>query len=78
MTKFLTEENVNQLLEKDDALDSLQEIFLASSEGKIINLPRLVQEGLAIDLRACNNYINGLQAAAKINCPTLCILGDKD
>ena len=40
MTKFLTEDNVNQLLEMDDALDSLQEIFLASSEGKIINLPR--------------------------------------
>ncbi len=40
MAKFLTEENVNQLLEMDDALDSLEEIFLASSEGGIINLPR--------------------------------------
>ena len=45
---------------------------------KIINSPRQVQEGLAVDLRACNDYKNGLQAAAKINCPTLCILGDKD
>ena len=45
---------------------------------KIINSPRQVQEGLAVDLRACNDYKNGLGAAAKINCPTLCILGDKD
>ena len=39
---------------------------------------RQVQEGLAVDLRACNDYKNGLEAAAKISCPTLCILGDKD
>jgi len=45
---------------------------------KIINSPRQVQEGLAVDLRACNNYRNGLKAASNINCPTLCILGDKD
>jgi len=45
---------------------------------KIINSPRQVQEGLAVDLRACNDYKNGLGAAAKISCPTLCILGDKD
>ena len=45
---------------------------------KIINSPRQVQEGLAVDLRACNDYKNGLEAAAKISCPTLCILGDKD
>jgi len=45
---------------------------------KIINSPREVQEGLAIDLRACNNYKNGSTAAETINCPTLCILGDKD
>jgi len=45
---------------------------------KIINSPRQVQEGLAVDLRACNNYTNGLKAASNINCPTLCILGDKD
>ena len=45
---------------------------------KIINSPRQVQEGLAVDLRACNNYKNGLQAASKVDCPTLCILGDKD
>ena len=45
---------------------------------KIINSPRQVQEGLAIDLRACNNYKNGSKATEIINCPTLCILGDKD
>jgi len=45
---------------------------------KIINSPRQVQEGLAVDLRACNNYKNGSKAASNINCPTLCILGDKD
>ena len=45
---------------------------------KIINSPRQVQEGLAVDLRACNDYKNGLKATANINCPTLCILGDKD
>ena len=45
---------------------------------KIINSPRQVQEGLAVDLRACNNYKNGLIAASNVICPTLCILGDKD
>ena len=45
---------------------------------KIINSPRQVQEGLAVDLRACNEYKNGLKAAANVKCPTLCILGDKD
>jgi len=45
---------------------------------KIINSPRQVQEGLAVDLRACNEYKNGLKATENVNCPTLCILGDKD
>jgi len=45
---------------------------------KIINSPRQVQEGLAVDLRACNNYKNGLETVANVSCPTLCILGDKD
>jgi len=45
---------------------------------KIINSPRQVQEGLAVDLRACNNYKNGSLAAEEISCPTLCVLGDKD
>ena len=33
---------------------------------------------MAVDLRACNNYKNGLQATTNVSCPTLCILGDKD
>jgi len=45
---------------------------------KIINSPRQVQEGLAVDLRACNNYKNGLKNTSNVKCPTLCILGDKD
>jgi pimeloyl-ACP methyl ester carboxylesterase len=45
---------------------------------KIINSPRQIQEGLSVDLRACNNYKNGSKAASEINCPTLCMLGDKD
>lgn len=33
---------------------------------------------LAADLNACNAYQAGLDAAAKITCPTLCILAEKD
>ena len=33
---------------------------------------------LAVDLRACNNYKNGSKAAETVNCPTLCMLGEKD
>ena len=33
---------------------------------------------LAIGLNACNNYRNGIKAAEKILCPTLCILGNED
>ena len=45
---------------------------------KIINSPRQVQEGLAVDLKACNEYKNGSLAASNINIPVLCILGEKD
>ena len=45
---------------------------------KIINSPRNIREVLAIDLIACNNYKNGLEAIKKINCPTLFILGELD
>ena len=45
---------------------------------KIINSSRQVQEGLAVDLRACNNYKNGSKAVETVSCPTLCVLGDKD
>lgn len=33
---------------------------------------------LAADLKACNAYNKGLEAAAKIECPTLCVLAEKD
>jgi len=37
-----------------------------------------VKNALGVDFRACNNYINGFEAAKKIKCPTINILGDKD
>ncbi len=45
---------------------------------KIINSPRDIREILAIDLIACNNYMNGLEALKRINCPTLFIFGELD
>lgn len=33
---------------------------------------------LAVDLKACSAYSNGLNAAAKITCPSVCILAEKD
>ncbi len=45
---------------------------------KIINSSREVSEILAIDLVACNNYKNGINAAKKIHCPTLFIFGEID
>ena len=45
---------------------------------KIVNSARDIREVLAVDLNACNNYKNGENAIKKINCPTLCILGDLD
>jgi pimeloyl-ACP methyl ester carboxylesterase len=45
---------------------------------KIIQSPRDISEILAVDLRACNNYSNGSEAAKTINLPTLLILGELD
>ncbi len=45
---------------------------------KIINSPREVSQILAVDLKVCNNYKNGITAAKNIRCPTLFILGDLD
>ena len=45
---------------------------------KIINSPRNIREVLAIDLIACNNYINGSEALRSIKCPTLFIFGELD
>jgi len=33
---------------------------------------------LGVDLKACNNYINGLESAEKLTVPALIILGDQD
>ena len=45
---------------------------------KIIQSPRDISEILAVDLIACNNYLNGSEAAKKINLPSLVILGELD
>ena len=45
---------------------------------KIIQSPRDISEILAVDLIACNNYVNGFEAAKKINLPSLVILGELD
>ena len=45
---------------------------------KIINSSREVKEILATDLKACNNYKNGKEASAAIDCPTLLIFGALD
>lgn len=43
---------------------------------------RLLERGapgvLGIDLKACNDYADGLDAAAKVECPTLLLLGEAD
>ena len=45
---------------------------------KIIQSPRDISEILAVDLKACNNYLNGSEAAKTINLPTLFIFGELD
>jgi pimeloyl-ACP methyl ester carboxylesterase len=45
---------------------------------KIIQSPRDISEILAVDLIACNNYQNGLDAAKAINCPAMFIFGELD
>ena len=45
---------------------------------KIIQSPRDISEILAVDLKACNNYLNGSEAAKTINLPSLLILGELD
>ena len=46
--------------------------------GGTIVLNGSVQGALGVDFRACDNYKNGFEAAKKIQCPTINILGDKD
>tara|TARA_B100002051_G_scaffold268576_1_gene298628 strand:- start:1023 stop:1799 length:777 start_codon:yes stop_codon:yes gene_type:complete len=45
---------------------------------KILNSSREVREVLAVDLIACNNYKNGLNAVKKVKCPTFFIFGELD
>ena len=45
---------------------------------KIIQSPNDISKILAVDLIACNNYTNGLDAAKGINCPTMLIFGQLD
>jgi len=37
-----------------------------------------ISDNLGVDFRACDNYKNGFEAAKKIKCPTINILGDED
>ena len=45
---------------------------------KIINSSREIKEILSVDLKACNNYKNGKEASANIDCPTMLIFGALD
>ena len=45
---------------------------------KIIQSPRDISEILAVDLKACNNYLNGSEAAKDIEFPSMLILGELD
>ena len=45
---------------------------------KIIQSPRDISKILAVDLKACNNYSNGSEAAKAINLPSMLIYGELD
>jgi pimeloyl-ACP methyl ester carboxylesterase len=45
---------------------------------KIIQTPKDISEILAVDLAACNNYANGLEAVKTIDCPTMLVFGALD
>ncbi len=45
---------------------------------KIIQSPKDISEILAVDLKACNNYSNGSEAAKDIDFPSMLILGELD
>ena len=45
---------------------------------KIIQSPRDISEILAVDLNACNNYLNGFEAAKVIDLPSMLIFGELD
>ena len=45
---------------------------------RIIQSPRDISEILGVDLVACNNYTNGLNAVKTIDCPTMFVFGALD
>ena len=45
---------------------------------RIIQSSRDISEILAVDLIACNKYLNGFEASKSINCPTMLIFGELD
>ncbi len=45
---------------------------------KILNSSREVREVLAVDLKACNNYKNGINVVNKIKIPTFFVFGELD
>ena len=45
---------------------------------KILNSTREVREVLAVDLIACNNYKNGMNAVKSVKCPTFFVFGELD
>ena len=45
---------------------------------KIIQSSKDISKILAVDLRACNNYLNGHKATKNINIPSLMIFGEMD
>jgi len=45
---------------------------------KIIQSPRDISEILAVDLKACDNYLNGAEAAKSLKLPSLIISGELD
>jgi pimeloyl-ACP methyl ester carboxylesterase len=49
--------------------------MLGGAERLLMNAPPGV---LGVDLAACNAYVNGLTAAARVTAPTLLVLGERD
>jgi pimeloyl-ACP methyl ester carboxylesterase len=46
--------------------------------GSAIMANKFLKDTLCVDLNACNNYVNGFQAAENLTLPVLTILGDQD
>ena len=46
--------------------------------GGMLAKSRTIKDTLGVDFRACDNYKNGFEAAKKIKCPTINILGSRD